>query len=63
MVKLWILCAAVTACNTFEPEEIVIDTRVLAMSATVPDQVVDVDLSMGAPTASDLLEQLVPTTM
>jgi len=57
-----ILCA-LAACNTFEPEEIVIDTRVLAMAASVPDQIVDIDLSNGEPNPVDLLDQLVPTEM
>lgn len=52
----------VGACTTFEPEEIVIDLRPLAMSATVPDQLVEVDLE-NPPNAIDLLDQLVPTTM
>jgi hypothetical protein len=57
------LLLALTACASFESEQIVIDTRILAMSATVPDQVVDVDLSMGEPNPTELLDQLVPTTM
>ena len=56
------LIALLGACTTFDPEEIVVDMRVLAMSATVPDQIVDVDLE-NPPNAIDLLEQLVPTTM
>lgn len=55
--------AALCACNTFEDENIVIDTRILAMAADVPIQVVDVDTSMGMPMAADLLDQLVPATM
>ncbi len=55
--------ALAAGCNSFEPEEIVIDTRVLAMSATVPDQVIDIDLSGGQPDPVDLLDQMVPTTM
>lgn len=57
-----LLLFAVAACGSFEDEDIVIDTRVLAMSATVPDQVIDVDLEN--PQADvELLSQLVPTTM
>jgi hypothetical protein len=49
-------------CATFEREEIVLDLRVLAMAATVPDQIVDIDLD-APPEPLDLLDQLVPTTM
>jgi hypothetical protein len=54
--------AVLAACTTFEPEEIVVDLRVLAMAATVPEQIVEVDLE-NPPDAIDLLDQLVPTTM
>lgn len=54
---------ALTACASFEDPDVVIDLRVLAMSATVPDQVIDIDLSQGQPRPQDLLDQLVPSTM
>ncbi|MBA2538665.1 MAG: hypothetical protein H0V17_03445 [Deltaproteobacteria bacterium] len=57
------LITFVAACASFESPDIVIDTRVLAMSATVPDQVIDIDLSMGQPQPADLLDQMVPSTM
>jgi hypothetical protein len=53
----------VSACASFESPDIVLDTRVIAMSATVPDQVIDIDLSMGEPRPADLLDQMVPSTM
>lgn len=53
---------ALSACASFESEVVVIDMRVLAMAATVPDQVVDVDLD-NPPEPLTLLDQLVPTTM
>lgn len=58
-----LLLAALTACASFESADIVIDLRVLAMSADVPDQVIDIDLSNGQPRPQDLLDQLVPSTM
>lgn len=56
------LVCTLGACASFEDEDVVIDLRILAMSATVPEQVVDVteeDLEMPAV----LLEQLVPSEM
>ncbi len=57
-----IVLAGLAACSSFESEDIVIDMRVLAMRATVPDQVVDVDLA-DPPEPAELLEQLVPSEM
>jgi hypothetical protein len=48
------------ACGSFEDPDIVIDLRVLAIAASPPDQVIDVDLSE-PPTPETLLAQLVPT--
>ena len=61
MTRAW-LVVALAGCGSFEDEDIVIDTRVLAMSATVPDQVIDVDLE-NPQSDLELLEQLVPTRM
>jgi hypothetical protein len=52
--------ALLAGCSTFENEDVVIDLRVLAMSATPPEQVVSIDPSM-PPNPSALLAQLVPT--
>lgn len=60
MRPVWLV--ALAACSSFEDEDIVIDTRVLAMSATVPDQVIDVDLE-NPQSDLELLDQLVPTRM
>ena len=49
-------------CGSFEDPNIVLDLRVLAMTATVPDQVIDVDTS-STPQASELLKEIVPTTV
>jgi hypothetical protein len=51
------------ACTTFEDPDIVIDMRILAMAADIPDQVVEIDVSMGEPDPVDVLDQLVPATM
>ncbi|MBA3503247.1 MAG: hypothetical protein H0T65_23000, partial [Deltaproteobacteria bacterium] len=61
MKRAW-LALALAACGSFEDEDIVLDTRVLAMAATVPDQVIDVDLE-NPQSDLELLEQLVPTRM
>ncbi len=53
------LLALVAACGSFENENIVLDTRVLAMTATPPDQIVDVDLANPQDPVV-LLGQLVP---
>lgn len=54
--------AALGACASFEDEDIVLDTRVLAMRASVPDQIVDVDFE-SPPQPVELLGQLVPSEM
>lgn len=55
---LVIACLAATACDTFEDRNVVIDLRILAMTATPPEQVVDITATR-EPAA--LLAQLVPT--
>ncbi len=57
-----LLVALVAACSTFENEDIVIDTRVLAMSASLPDQVIDIDPANPADPVV-LLEQVEPSTI
>jgi hypothetical protein len=62
MVKRPLLIAAALAwagCGTFQDPDVVIDFRVLAMSASVPEQVVDIDVNNPAP-PTNLLDQLVP---
>jgi len=54
--------ATLEGCGSFENENIVLDTRVLAMVADVPDQIIDVDLSMPVDPVA-LLEQLRPSTV
>jgi len=54
---LAIACLAASACGTFEDRNIVIDLRILAMTATPPEQIVDITSTLD-PTA--LLAQLVP---
>jgi hypothetical protein len=56
------LASVLGACGTFENENIVLDTRVLAMVADVPDQIVDVDLTQPVDPIA-LLEQMKPSTV
>lgn len=63
MVTRALLIAAAVAwagCGTFQDPDVVVDFRVLAMSASVPEQVVDIDVSNPAPPAN-LIDQLVPS--
>jgi hypothetical protein len=60
MVKhAWLVLAAV-GCGSFEDPDIVVDFRVVAMSASVPEQIIDIDITNPAP-PTDLLDQMVPT--
>lgn len=54
--------AALASCATFESEDIVIDLRPVAMVASLPEQLVDVDLA-NPPPAIELLDQLEPSTV
>lgn len=54
--------ALIAGCNSFEDPDLVIDLRVLAMAASVPEQVIDVDLAQ-PPQPTELLAQLVPSEM
>jgi hypothetical protein len=63
MVKhamLVLALAAASGCGSFEDPDIVVDFRVLAMSASVPEQIIDIDITDPAP-PTDLLQQMVPT--
>src|SRR5256885_15740565 len=64
MVKTLAIIGALAlgACGTFQSADIVVDLRTIAMTATVPEQVVDVDLQ-NPPMPSDILPQLVPSTV
>lgn len=57
-----LLLVMLAACGSFEDEDIVIDTRILAMSATLPDQLLDIDLA-NPQSDTELLDQLKPTRM
>lgn len=61
VMRVWIACAVAAAgCGRFQDPNVVIDLRILAMTAEPPEQVIDVDLTQPVvPTA--LLAQLVPT--
>lgn len=62
VTRIAILAAAAAAagCGSFQDPNIVIDLRVLALSAEPAEQVLDVDLT-GPPDPAALLAQLVPT--
>jgi hypothetical protein len=47
-------------CGSFEDPDVVVDFRVLALSASVPEQIIDIDITDPAPPV-ELLEQMVPT--
>ena len=57
MVKHVLIALILVGCGSFEDPDIVIDFRVLAMSATVPEQIVDIDIQNPAP-PPNLLDQL-----
>ena len=60
-MKRALACAlALTGCTSFEDPDIVVDLRVLAIRADLPEQIVDVDLQHPQQPA-ELLQQLVPT--
>jgi hypothetical protein len=52
--------AGIAGCGSFQDPNVVVDLRVLAISASPPDQMIDVDLTQPVMPAS-LLAQLVPT--
>ena len=54
--------AGAGACTSFESPNIVLDTRVIAMKASRPDQVIEVDLDR-PPEPAALLDQLEPSEM
>jgi hypothetical protein len=60
MVKHAIIAALLVGCGSFQDPDVVVDFRVLAMSASVPEQVVDIDITNPAP-PPNLLDQLVPS--
>ncbi len=54
-----VLALLLAGCTTFEDPDIVVDLRVLALAADVPEQIVDVDLA-NPQMPAQLLQQLVP---
>jgi hypothetical protein len=60
MVKYASLLALLAACGSFEDPDIVLDFRVLAMRAEIPEQVVDIDITQ-PPDVGAVLAQLVDT--
>ncbi|HET7502520.1 MAG TPA: hypothetical protein VFK02_15980 [Kofleriaceae bacterium] len=59
LVLAWLVAAG---CGSFQDPNVVVDLRVLALAATPPDQVIDVDLT-APPDPGQLLAELVPTTV
>ncbi len=60
MVKHLPIAILLAGCGSFADPDVVVDFRVLALSASVPEQIVDIDINNPAPPA-DLLTQLVPS--
>jgi len=60
MVKRLLLACALAACGKFQDPNIVVDLRVIGMTTTVPEQVIDVDIANPQPPV-DLLQQLGPS--
>jgi hypothetical protein len=62
MNRASIACAAagLAGCGSFQDPNVVVDLRVLALSSSLPDQLVDVDLTQPV-MAGGLLAQLAPT--
>jgi hypothetical protein len=59
VVRRALLIAALAACGSFEDPDIVIDFRVLGLTATLPDQVIHLDIS--SPSPGDFLDEVMPT--
>jgi len=57
-----VVAVALGGCGSFEDPDIVIDFRVLAIQASIPEQIIDIDITDPAPPV-DLLQQMVPTEM
>jgi hypothetical protein len=58
----WLAWLVAAGCGSFQDPNVVVDLRVLAMAASPPDQVIDVDLTR-PPDPQALLARLVPTTV
>jgi hypothetical protein len=60
MVKRIVIASVLAGCASFEDPNVIIDLRVLGMSATVPEQILDVDLA-NPPPPQTLLAMLQPS--
>src|SRR5262249_31794127 len=60
MVKHLPIAILLAGCGSFADPDVVVDFRVLALGASVPEQIVDVDINNPQP-SPDLLAQLVPS--
>lgn len=54
------MLAPLAACGSFQDPNVVVDLRVIGMTASVPEQVIDIDLK-NPPPVSQILPQLVPS--
>ncbi len=61
MVKLAVLVVLIGACHTFQDPNVVVDLRVLAMKATLPQQVIDIDLNNPQPEV--VKDEMAPSTV
>ncbi|MGE0867480.1 MAG: hypothetical protein AB7P03_02880 [Kofleriaceae bacterium] len=60
--RSWLFgCAALIGCTSFQDPDIVVDLRVLAMTATLPEQVIDIDVNDPPDQPNDVLQQLMPS--
>jgi hypothetical protein len=59
LARIALLVTLLAACGSFQDPDVVVDLRVLALDANVPEQVIDLDLKNPPPPAQ-LLSQLVP---
>ncbi|MGE0546683.1 MAG: hypothetical protein AB7O24_03265 [Kofleriaceae bacterium] len=54
-------CAALAGCTSFADPDIVVDLRVLAMTASLPEQIIDIDVDNPPEQPTELLQQLMPS--
>jgi hypothetical protein len=62
VVKSALLLLALVGCGKFADPNIVVDLRVISLAASVPEQVIDIDL-LNPPPPTQVLPQLVPSTV
>ncbi|HET9627140.1 MAG TPA: hypothetical protein VFP84_37530 [Kofleriaceae bacterium] len=60
VIRALAIAALLVGCGTFQDPNVVVDLRVLAVQASPPDQVIDIDITK-PPSPADVLAQLVTT--